>query len=49
MTASDQYHLARKTPALTATDTEPGIDMDRLGRYRLGRVREQLAAADLAG
>ncbi len=49
MTVSDQYHLARKTPALTPTDAEPGINMDRLCRYRLGRVREQLAAADLVG
>ncbi len=49
MASPDQYHLARKTPASIATESDPGIDMERLCRYRLERVREQLHAHDLAG
>ena len=45
----DRFHLARNAPAMTLTDFESNLDMDRLCRYRLERVREQLRAADLAG
>ncbi|MCP4336028.1 MAG: hypothetical protein GY785_25580, partial [Gammaproteobacteria bacterium] len=48
MSPTDKFHLARKTPAMTLTDFEPNLDMDKLCRYRLGRVREKLAAQDLA-
>jgi Xaa-Pro aminopeptidase len=34
---------------MTLTDFEPNLDMDKLCRYRLGRVREQLVAQDMAG
>jgi len=48
-TPVDRYHLARNAPAMTLTDFESNLDMARLCRYRLERVREQLRAADLAG
>ncbi len=48
MSPVDKFHLARKTPAMTLTDFEPNVDMDKLCRYRLARVREQLRAQDLA-
>ena len=39
---------ARKTVGPALKDTEPGIDMAALRAYRLGRVREQLKARDIA-
>lgn len=39
---------AHTTPVTSLTDTEPaGIDLDRMRRYRLGRVREQLVKQDI--
>ena len=49
MNSPDRFHLARKTPAMTLTDFEANVNMDKLCRYRLARVREQLVAQDLAG
>lgn len=40
---------ARKTPTTSITDTEALIDIEKMRRYRLGRIREQLARQDLAG
>ena len=48
MSSPDKFHLARKTPAMTLTDFEANVDMDKLCRYRLARVREQMVAQDLA-
>ena len=39
---------ARKTPPTMLTDTEALIDMARMRRYRLGRIRAQLKAQDMA-
>ncbi len=40
---------ARTTPVTVLDDTQPlDIDLDRMRRYRLSRVREQLAAQDCA-
>ncbi len=37
---------ARKTPPMQITDTEGMVDIPRMRRYRLDRVREQIAAMD---
>ena len=39
---------ARKTPPTLITDTEALIDMDRMRRYRMARLRAELQARDLA-
>jgi len=49
MTGPDRHHRARKTPHASVTDHERPIDMAALRRYRLDRVRAQLAAHDYAG
>ncbi len=49
MIEQDRYHVARNTPQTTLTDFEPNIDMAKLRQYRLARVRDQLAAKDVAG
>jgi Xaa-Pro aminopeptidase len=49
MASPDEYHLARKMPAMSLTDFEPNIDMAKLCRYRLDRVRDQLIKQDMAG
>ncbi len=43
---SDPYFIARKTPGAGVKDYERQIDMARLRRYRLARVRAQLAVRD---
>ncbi len=47
MTYSDPFHVAKKTPGAGLKDFEPQIDMDRLRRYRLNRVRNELARRDI--
>jgi Xaa-Pro aminopeptidase len=49
MASPDKFHLARKMPAMTLTDFESNIDMEKLCQYRLGRVRHQLVRHDMAG
>ncbi len=39
---------AGKTPPVVLTDTEAMVDLAKLRRYRLGRLRAQLAAQDIA-
>ena len=39
---------ARKTPPTMLTDTEAPIDMAKMRRYRLGRIRAELKARDIA-
>ena len=46
MPYSDPYYIARKTPGAGVKDYERQIDMAALRRYRLARVRAQLAAHD---
>lgn len=41
--------LARKQPGMTLSDTLAQIDMARLRRHRLGRLREQLEKHDVGG
>ena len=48
MSERDRHHLARKTPHASVKDYERQIDTAALRRYRLGRVRAQLAAQDYA-
>jgi Xaa-Pro dipeptidase len=45
----DKFHIARNMPQTSIIDTESTIDMAKLRAYRLGRVREQMAARDVAG
>ncbi|MEM7222594.1 MAG: Xaa-Pro peptidase family protein [Pseudomonadota bacterium] len=40
---------ARKTPPTLMTDTEALIDMDKMRRYRMARLRAEIRARDLAG
>ena len=48
MTDLTLERAAHTTPVVSLSDTEPaGIDLDRMRRYRLGRLREQLAAQDV--
>ena len=49
MTDKDLTAIAHKVPVVGLTDTAAPLDMSRLRRYRLGRVREQLKARDCAG
>lgn len=44
--AATSVRLARNAPPMRPTETEPSIDFTRLRRYRLARVREQLARLD---
>jgi len=46
VTRHDPQFEARKTPGAGLKDHEPQIDMARLRRYRLARVREQLKRFD---
>ncbi len=46
MPSHDPYYIARKMPDTAVKDYERQIDMAALRRYRLGRVRAQLAARD---
>jgi Xaa-Pro aminopeptidase len=46
MPSHDPYYIARKTPDASVKDYERQIDMAALRRYRLNRVRAQLAACD---
>ena len=39
---------ARKTPPAALSDTEAMIDLARMRRYRLNRVREQLVQQEIA-
>jgi Xaa-Pro dipeptidase len=48
MIGRDRHHRARKTPHASVKDYERQIDMAALRRYRLARVRAQLAAHDYA-
>lgn len=49
MSDHDPYYTARKTPGAGLKDYEGQIDMARLRRYRMDRVREQLKRLDYAG
>jgi Xaa-Pro aminopeptidase len=44
----DRVEAARKTPVTRLMDSEAQLDMKRLRAYRLGRVRQQLAAREIA-
>jgi hypothetical protein len=46
MPSHDPYYIARKMPDTAVKDYERQIDMAALRRYRLVRVRAQLAARD---
>ncbi len=46
MPSHDPYYIARKMPDTAVKDYERQIDMAALRRYRLARVRAQLAARD---
>ena len=47
MSNQELIRAARTNPLIQLTDTEAQLDMKKLRAYRLGRVREQLAARDL--
>jgi len=49
MTDKDLSAIAHKVPVVGLTDTAAPLDMPRLRRYRLSRVREQLKARYCAG
>lgn len=49
MSYDTPFHVAKKTPGAGLKDYEPQIDMAALRRYRLDRVRAELAARDYAG
>ncbi len=49
MTDKDLAAIAHKVPVAGLTDTAAPLDLLRMRRYRLGRVREQLKAMDCAG
>lgn len=49
MTDKDLSAMAHKVPVVGLTDTAAPLDLPRMRRYRLGRVREQLKAMDCAG
>lgn len=48
MTATDPLRIARKTPSTSHFDHQVGIDMAKLRRYRLARLKEQLKKFDHA-
>jgi Xaa-Pro aminopeptidase len=39
-------HIARNTPGIRQTETETAIDLGRMCRYRIARLREQLVRLD---
>ncbi len=47
MAYADPFHVAKKTPGAGLKDFEPQIDMHRMRRYRLDRVRQELARRDI--
>lgn len=47
MTSTDPFHVAKKTPGAGLKDFEPQIDMARMRRYRLDRVRQELQQRDI--
>jgi Xaa-Pro aminopeptidase len=49
MIDKDVSSIAHKTPVVGLTDTAAPLDLLRMRRYRLGRVREQLKKNDCAG
>ncbi len=47
MDYADPFHVAKKTPGAGLKDFEPQIDMARMRRYRLDRVRHELQRRDI--